>query len=183
MLDIGFLYKQHNYYYKLTPLWCFFYYKNIKRGCGDMLLNNRGLRIINMQAFTATWGCGGTFKIGTTTITQLNNIVPPGFDSDDIDVTTHDNTDGFRSFIKGMSDAGEIEIEGNFDYTNYSNCYALMTTRTLQTITITMPTQPSTTKFVCTGFVKGLETEDPVDEVIPFTCVVKVSGKPTLTKI
>jgi predicted secreted protein len=136
------------------------------------------------QAFDgATWGCGGTLNLGGTTITQLNNIVPPKFESDDIDVTTHDNTNGFRTYIKGMSDAGEIECEGNFDYTkNYAKCYELMTTRTLQTVTITMPTLPTATKFECSGYVKSLETEDPVDDKIPFTCTIKVSGKPTITQ-
>jgi len=132
----------------------------------------------------ATWGCGATIQIGTTTITQLNTIVPPGFDSDDIDVTTHDNTNGFRTYIKGMSDAGEIEVEGNFDYSkNYSTCYALMVTRTLQTITITVPTEPSVTKWECLGYCKSLETEAPVDDKIPFNATIKVSGKPILTQV
>ena len=130
----------------------------------------------------ATWGQGGQLALGTTTVTQLTNIVPPGFDSDDIDVSTHDSLDGFREFIKGMTDAGEIEIEGNFLYSNYSVCYALMMTRTLQSVTVVLPTLPSNTKFACDGYVKSLSCEDPVDDKIPFSASIKVSGKPTLTE-
>ncbi len=130
----------------------------------------------------ATWGQGGQLALGSTTVTQLTNIVPPGFDSDDIDVSTHDSLDGFREFIKGMTDAGEIEIEGNFLYSNYSTCYELMMTRTLQSVTVVLPTLPSNTIFSCSGYVKSLGCEDPVDDKIPFSSTIKVSGKPTLTE-
>ena len=131
---------------------------------------------------TGYFGNGGTLKIGSTTISELTSITPPGFEADDIDVTTH-NSDKVREFIKGLIDPGEITYEGNFNYTDYANAYASMMTTSLQSITITLPTLPSATKFECNGYMKNLECEDPHDDKIPFSGGIKVSGKPVLTQV
>lgn len=150
-----------------------------------LLQIGRGFNVMEVeQGFDADWGCGGTMNLDDTTVSQLEKIVPPGFEADDIETTTHDNTDGFKTFMKGLTDAGEVEMEGNFDYTNnYATCYELMATRTLQSVTITLPTSPSVTQFTCNGFMKSLECEDPVDDKISFAGTLKISGKPVITQV
>jgi predicted secreted protein len=128
-----------------------------------------------------TFANGAVFKIGTTTVSELTSIKPPSFESDDIDVTTHTNTTKFKEYIKGLTDAGEVSIEGNMNYTDYGTVYASAVTTTLQSITITLPTSPSVTTFTCNGYVKGLECEAPVDDKISYSATVKITGKPTLT--
>jgi len=61
--------------------------------------------------------------------------------------------------------------------------YSLMATRTLQSVTIIMPTTPSRTVFYSNCHVTGLETDDPIDDLIPVTYTLKVSGKPVIEKI
>jgi predicted secreted protein len=130
-----------------------------------------------------TFGYGGTFKLGTTTVSELTSIKPPSYEADDIEVTTHNSSDRFKEYIKGLIDAGEVEIEGNFSYTDYATVYSAMITSSLYSVTITLPTTPSRTQFLCNGFVTGLECEDPVDDKIEFSATLKISGKPALSQV
>lgn len=132
----------------------------------------------------ADFGFGGTVLFGTTnTISEMTTITPPGFSADTVDSSTHDMADIFRTFIKGLVDSGEIGLEGFYKQADYLVMYELMATRTLQSVTIIMPTTPSRTVFYCNGHVTGLETDDPIDDLIPVTYTIKVSGKPTIAKI
>jgi Lambda phage tail tube protein, TTP len=132
----------------------------------------------------ADFGYGGTVKFGTTnTISELTTITPPNFSADTVDSSTHDMADIFRTFIKGLVDAGEIALEGFYKQADYLTVYALMATRTLQSVTIIMPTTPSRTVFYSNCHVTGLETDDPIDDLIPVTYTLKVSGKPVIEKI
>lgn len=132
----------------------------------------------------ADFGYGGTVLFGTTnTVSELTTITPPNFSADTIDSSTHDMADIFRTFIKGLVDAGEIGLEGFYKQADYLTAYNLLATRTLQSVTIIMPTTPSRTAFYCNGHITALETDDPIDDLIPVTYTIKVSGKPTISKI
>jgi Lambda phage tail tube protein, TTP len=132
----------------------------------------------------ADFGYGGTVKFGTTnTISELTTITPPNFSADTVDSSTHDMTTIFRTFIKGLVDAGEIALEGFYKQADYLLVYDLVATRTLQSVTIIMPTTPSRTVFYSNCHVTGLETDDPIDDLIPVTYTLKVSGKPVIEKI
>lgn len=130
-----------------------------------------------------TFGLGATFVLGATTITELTNISTPNFSSDDIDVTTHASSTTFREFVKGLTDAGEITIEGNMNYTDYNNVYASAITTSTYTATINLPTTPSVTRWVATVYNKSLESEAPFDDKISFTATFKITGKPTMSKV
>lgn len=68
----------------------------------------------------ATSAQGTTLKFtpasGTQTIvgrlTSIGEIAP---DSEELDVTTLDSQDGYREYIQGFRDAGELEISGFHD--------------------------------------------------------------------
>lgn len=132
---------------------------------------------------SGTFGLGSTFLIGATTVTELTNISGPNFSSDDIDVTTHNSLDAFREFIKGLTDAGEISIEGNMNYTDYDTVYVAGITTSLQSLTINLPTSPSVTQWLANGYIKGFETGAPHDDKISFSATAKVTGKPLMQKV
>lgn len=129
-----------------------------------------------------TFGNGSTIKIGSSTVSELTSIGLPDMSSDDIDVTTHNDTDRIREFIKGLTDPGEVAIEGNMSYDEYAILYAAMTTTSLQSLTITLPTTPSITTFAGNCYVKSLSGTSPHDEKIDMSASLKITGKPTLTK-
>ena len=132
---------------------------------------------------SGVFGLGSTLKIGGTTVDQLTNIGLPSANADDLDITTHDNTDRVRQFIKGLIDPGELSLEGIFTSEAYTAIYDLVFTSSTSTITITLPTTPSTTQFVCTGYVKSLEGSTPHDDKIDFSATVKLASKPTISLV
>lgn len=130
-----------------------------------------------------TFGNGATFVLGTTTVSELTNISLPGISADSIDTTTHNNSDKFRTFIKGLSDGGEITIEGNMDYTDYNTMYTAATTTSIYSATVNVPTSPSTTQWIANAFVTALDGDAPHDEKINFSATLKVTGKPFMQKV
>jgi hypothetical protein len=129
------------------------------------------------------FGNGAVFKIGTTTVSEITNVSGPNFSADDIDVTSHNNSTKFREFVKGLTDAGEITIEGNMDYTDYNTVYATAITTSLQSLSVNLPTSPSATQWLANGYCKSFEVEAPHDDKISFTAGFKVTGKPLMQKV
>ena len=56
---------------------------------------------------------GTKLKRGEEYVARLTNLTPPELSRDDIDVTDHDSPDGFREFVPGLKQAGEVALEGN----------------------------------------------------------------------
>lgn len=130
------------------------------------------------------FGNGTTLKFGTTnTATSLVDVTFGGYDADDLDTTNHDNTDHFRTFINGMTDAGEIGVEGLGDSALVATIAAMAGTRTQQSVTVTMPTTPSSSKFECNAYVKGLEVGAPSDDLISVSFTLKITNKPTFSLV
>lgn len=125
---------------------------------------------------------GTLLKQGTVTIGSLSKIKPPEKSADTIDVTTIDVIDGYKKFIAGFKDGGEVTVEGYFDFTDQGQL-ALDTSfdaGTTDTYTIAFPTSIGAT-FTFSGVV----TKYGVGEVnskdaLGFSATIKVAGKPTL---
>ena len=49
-----------------------------------------------------------------TTVAEVGNITPPSFARDAQDATHTESTEGWREFIPGLKDGGEISVELNF---------------------------------------------------------------------
>lgn len=131
----------------------------------------------------SSFGFGATLKIGTFTVSDMVSIGGPGFSADMLDSTTHDNADNFRTFIKGLIDAGELGVDAYYDYDkNGYTVSVLLATTTLQSVTLTIPTTPSKTVFTCNGHVAGYEPNTPIDDLIGMSITIKISGKPALSK-
>jgi predicted secreted protein len=132
---------------------------------------------------SGTFGNGATFILGTTTVSEITNVSAPKISGDTIDVTTHNNTTRFRDFIKGLMDGGEITIEGNMNYTDYTTVFVASVTTSLYSSTVNMPTSPSVTRWTANVMVTSLETNAPHDDKIPFSATMKVTGIPACTKV
>jgi len=126
---------------------------------------------------------GTIVKLGTNTITEVTSVSGPSFSSDDIEVTSHDDVDGFKRFIKGLTDSGEFTIEGSFDYVNAGYIMASLETRSESSFTVTLPTTPSVTVWSANVYCKTYSTDAPVDGKIGYSAAVKINGKPSLTQV
>lgn len=129
---------------------------------------------------------GTILKIGDTTpvtVAGLTSIGGLELSADTIDVTTLDSDGGYREFIGGFKDGGEVALEGYFDATTgkgQKELYDLFESGTVEGFSIVFPAVTKTSwefQGVVTGFTTGADLEDP----LAFSATIKVSGKPTLT--
>lgn len=121
----------------------------------------------------------GTTLSGATTgaIAQITSIGVPGMEVDDIDVTTMLSTNGWKEFVAGLKDAGEITLQLLYHKT-LTNTIEGRLGEANETWTITFPDSAT---FACSGYVKSLGIESPMEDKISQSCTIKLSGEPTFT--
>ena len=51
----------------------------------------------------------------TTKVAEVVNISGPNIETEDIDITSMDSSSGFRDFIPGLIDGGEISVDLVYD--------------------------------------------------------------------
>lgn len=125
---------------------------------------------------------GTRLKRGAVYVARLTNIEPPEVSRDDIDVTDHDSPDGFREFVPGLRDGGEMAIEGNLiaGNTSQQGLLSAIEVDTPETWVIEFPTTPMTT-ITFTGYVKSFQVgAAELDGALKFSASFKVTGKPVL---
>jgi len=127
---------------------------------------------------------GTKLKRGEEYVARLTNLTPPELSRDDIDVTDHDSPDGFREFVPGLKQAGEVALEGNLIPTDdtQTGLLAAVDIDEPEPWTIEFPTIPKL--YVSfDGYVKSFKLGDtPVDGVLKFNATIKVTGKPVIER-
>lgn len=124
------------------------------------------------------------------TIAQLKSIDGPSFDTDDLDVTTHDGSQGFHEYIPGLKEGGELSFDINFvpDLASHSAASGVLSRYMedgqdkLHNFRLTFPDASSASGIYWTfpGYVKGFGITAPVDDVLGASVTIKVAGRPTL---
>jgi len=128
----------------------------------------------------ATAGKGTIFQRwnGSTwvNISQIKNISGPSASRETIDVTTLDSTGGYREFIGGFRDGGDVSMSMIFDASTYALMKADFESEALQSYRIILSDTDNTT-FDFDGFVTELPLDIPPDDVISCDVSIKVSGQ------
>lgn len=130
-------------------------------------------------------GFGTTLSIATNEVAELTSISGPSVSMDTIDVSAHnagtEAADGYRDFVAGLIDGGEVSMEGNLT-TVASAGYitGAMEDRTEKAIVITFPTAAGVSTWTFDGIVTGFSTEAPYDDKLSFSASIKVTGRPVL---
>lgn len=129
---------------------------------------------------TSEWGTDGTTY---TSIAEATALVIPETQVDYQEVTNLDSANGFREYVPGLKDAGEITIPCNYTSAIYALAEGYRTNQTLIYFRTTLPleTGQSTTGdvFTFTGYVSPqLETNAVVD-IIAMNLVIRTSGAVT----
>lgn len=114
-------------------------------------------------------------------IGNLTSIGEIGADADEIDVTTLDSTGGYREFIPGFKDAGEVALSGYFvKGKNHDKIIELFDSGEARNGIINFP---SGTKITFPCFVKSYKVgPEEVDGAVGFSASLRVTGKPTFTE-
>lgn len=134
----------------------------------------------------AARGLGTVLKMGggetAKKVAGLTEIGGLELSADTIDVTTLDSNGGYREFIGGFKDAGEVSLSGFFNPVvgqGQKELYDAFESGEVQDFTIQFPEKLKASwnfKGVVTGFNTSTSLEDPVS----FEGTIKVSGKPEL---
>ena len=134
------------------------------------------------MAGEATRSLGTTLEAGAVKVGGLTSIGGLELSSDTIDVTTLDSNGGYREFINGFKDAGEVSVEGFFyggSDAGQTSMYDLFESGASEEFTIAFPIETGASwefNGLVTGFATSVDLEDPLS----FSATIKVSGKPTL---
>ncbi len=141
-----------------------------------------------MAASSGISGFGTLLNWNSNDLAELTGISGPNESADAIEVTSHDSDDGYREFVAGLRNGGDISIEGNFISGDSDGQIAMHTdfqAGTSRSFKIKLPGWVSSSheypEIDGTGIVTAFSLNAPMDDKVSFSATIKVSGKPTLT--
>lgn len=128
-------------------------------------------------------GNGATPTEAFADIAEVMDITPPPLERDDIEVTNQQSVDGWREYIPGWRDGGEVEFNCNWLPTNATQDEVTGMLETfndddLHNWRIVLPDGVKTISFA--GFLTGFEPDLPLEEQGQLSITIKVSGKVTV---
>jgi len=124
-------------------------------------------------------GVGTLFKRGVQTVAEINSISGPNMSRGTIDVTSLDSTGGYREFIAGFRDAGEVTLNCNFSLAEWSEWLEDFQSDDLVTYQITLANPQATTidfSALCTSLGMAI----PMDDKVTCDVTLKISGALTV---
>lgn len=142
-------------------------------------------------------GYGALLQVGDglspetyTTILGVKNISGPEITRETYDTTQMDG-DGWRTFIGGLNDAGEITFDANWlplEETQGQSGNGWMaqfdkeSCESLTNLRLVLPTCPDEDEIYLEmqGVVTGQSVQVPMDDLMSFSGTLKVSGRPDL---
>lgn len=133
-------------------------------------------------------GLGSKFQIksGTTytDIAMVSSITPPQISVDDVEIEDIDPVDGYKRYLPGLKDGGEVTVTLNFDPadTGQTSLADKLEAQTIEDFRIVYPNGTDAWSFK--GYVKGYAPQDlGASDVMQVEVTIKVTGKPTLGTI
>lgn len=128
----------------------------------------------------------GTTVSGTPLDTALDlmgevyDVSPPNQQTDEVEVTHYGSEGGYREFIGGLSDGGEVTFSINWVPANATDVIlrTLHGSRAVRYQSIEFPNEARINFY---GWVKGFEKGTPMDDKMTATVTVRVTGPSTYT--
>lgn len=115
-----------------------------------------------------------------TAIAEINDISGPNLSRDTLETTSLDTTGGYRTFIGGFRDGGEIQLEMNFTLDGYDDLKLDFEDDDLRDYQIVLPDTGATT-FGFSALVTSLGMKLSTTDKITASVTLKISGEVTLT--
>lgn len=126
---------------------------------------------------------GTKFNIDDTAVGGLTSIGGVEVSAETTDVTALDNTTGYKEYLGGFKDGGEVPLEGFLDGDDAGQdaMYAAMEDQEVHQFSIVFPAAIGKT-WTFPGVVTKFATSAALNDGIKYSASVKVTGKPTLAK-
>lgn len=135
-----------------------------------------------MAASAAESGTGSTFTWNSVVVDEVNTVGDVALTSDDIEVTHYTSDDGYKEYIQGLRDGGEITVTGNLlsGDAGQASLIADFNTGVKRTGIVTLPNTDASL-WTFSGYVKSFMHTMPIGDKLGFESVIKITGKPVLT--
>lgn len=120
-----------------------------------------------------------------TAVAQVVDIAGPSMSADTIDITNHSSTNGYREFIQGLKDGGEVTMTVQYDpaaatHKNSSGGVLYVFEQGSKgNWKITFPSSPSAS-WTFPAVITGFDLKTPLNDQMVADVTFKVAGKPTL---
>lgn len=137
----------------------------------------------------ASTGFGTIFRTGNgsspetfTEFGEVTNVTPPNISRDSIDASHGQSPGGYREFIPGLVDGGEVTIEFNLIPGGVASLalmaeFALLGQEATKTREIEFPNGAI---WNFNAFLTGFQSESPADDKMTGTATYKITGQPAL---
>ena len=119
---------------------------------------------------------GTTLAIGSTTVGGLTSISGVEISADTIDVTTLDSTGGYREFIGGFKDGGEVSADGYLSDLGTAEATLVAKVGAEEEECVITFSNGATWTF--DGVLTGFSTSADLEDALGFSLTLKVSGPP-----
>lgn len=112
-------------------------------------------------------------------LAEVNSIEGPTMSRDFIDTTALDTVGGYRTYITGFRDAGDVTLNMNFTRTTYDAMIADFESSLPQNYEIVIPDDDHTS-IEFEGYVTEVPLSISPDDKITANVTIKVSGQPSV---
>lgn len=118
---------------------------------------------------------GASFSFDGTTVNGITDISLPEVSTAEIDITSHDETGGFRKFLGGLKDGGTMTVTGKYDIADSGQDKLRLETDdgTAKACVVTF-SDGSTATF--NAVLLGYGVTNPLDDAVEFNASLKISG-------
>lgn len=128
-------------------------------------------------------------KTSGTVVAMVTSISGLDVKADHYEITAFDTANGYKTFVSGLKDAGEVTIQGHFNSAAHASMFSTdmnvvgATATTNYTITFAdkVGTVTTATTWAFNAFITNYKTDFQVNGVVKFEAKFKVTGQPTLT--
>lgn len=123
---------------------------------------------------------GTKILVNSNVIAGLTSISGLDLTAETLDATTLSSDGGYREFIGGFKDGGEVSISGYFEPGDTDGQAALYTAFEAGGAIPFSILFPQGAAWTFNGVVTGFSTGAELEDIVSFEATIKVSGKPTL---
>jgi len=125
-------------------------------------------------------GTGAVLKRSTTPIAEVLSITGPGLTRDIIDVTHLGSTGGYREYVSGYRDGGELTFTINFIFEGYNNMKTDFDSDSSGSYSVILPDAGNTT-LTFSGFVTSMPLSIEPDNAVTVDITIKITGQVSLS--
>lgn len=132
-----------------------------------------------VDAFGTTWSTSDDSGVTWDPVANVTEVGVLDASAETIDTTAHDTANGWRTYIGGVKDGGELKMSVNYDPAIHGAIFDLLGDDGIKH-KVTLP-DAGAAEIVFSGIVTGFSVGAPFDDKLSGEVTVKVTGVPVIT--